>query len=322
MAKFYIRKVLQYLLVILFIITLNFLLPRMMPGDPLKFILGEDVVLMTSEQIEAARERHGLDRSLISQYSDYITKLLGGDLGSSLARGRRPVADIISERLPWTLLLQSLNVVISTFIGIFFGTIAAWNRGKKIDIILNNIFIFFRSMPSFWIGMILVAVFAAGFGWFPIFGAKTNYPPLYGMDRFIDITRHAVLPLTTLVILSVSSTYLIMRYSMIDVLGEDFILMVKMKGLPDKKVRMTHGMRNALVPVATVVLMNIGYMVGGSVIIETVFAYPGMGRLMYEAITNRDYPTLQACLLIMTLCVIAANIIADILYPLIDPRVV
>jgi len=294
----------------------------MMPGDPLRFILGEEVVLMTYDQIEEARIRHGLDRPLIQQYWDYISNLLSGDFGFSPARGGRPVAELIGDRLPWTLLLQSLNIIISTLIGVFFGTIAAWSRGKKIDIILNNVFIFFRSMPSFWIGMILIAVFSAGFGWLPIFGAQTNFPPLTGMDRVIDIARHAVLPLTTLVLLSVSSTYLIMRYSMIDVLGEDFILMLKMKGLPDKKVRITHGMRNALIPVATVVMLNVGFMVGGSVIVETVFTYPGMGRLMFEAVINRDFPTLQACLLIMTLCVIAANIIADILYPLIDPRVV
>ena len=319
MAKFFLPKAFQYAFVLLLITTLNFLLPRAMPGDPLTYIVGDDIVLMTPDQRQEAAARHGLNKTLIEQYTDYMRGLLSGDLGYSYQRSK-PVADMIGDRLPWTLLLQGLNIVLSTLIGIFFGTIAAWRRGKKLDITLNNIFILFRSMPSFWIGMILVAVFAAGLGWFPVFGAQTNWAQYTGISKALDIARHAVLPLTTLIILSVSTIYLIMRYSMIDVLAEDFMLMARMKGLGDKKVRFSHGMRNALVPVVTVIMLNIGYMFGGSVIVETVFAYPGMGRLMYEAVSFRDYATIQGCVLIMTLCVVVANIIADILYPLLDPR--
>ena len=321
MAKFYISKVVQYALVLLFITTLNFLLPRAMPGDPLTYIVGEDIVLMTPAQRQEAMERHGLNKPLVEQYADYIRGILSGDLGYSYQR-RRPIADMVAERLPWTLLLQSLNIVLSTFIGVVFGTVAAWRRGGKADIALSNIFVFFRSMPSFWVGMILVAFFSAHLGWLPVFGARTIWAQHTGIAWVLDVARHAALPLATLVILSVSSIFLIMRYSMIDVLAEDFMHMAKMKGLGDKRVRLRHGMRNALIPVVTVVMMNIGFMVGGSVVIETVFAYPGMGRLMFEAVSFRDYATIQACVLIMTLCVIAANIVADMLYPLLDPRVV
>ena len=177
-------------------------------------------------------------------------------------------------------------------------------------------------MPSFWVGMILVAIFSVRLRWFPVYGAQSNWANYQGLDKVMDISRHLALPLVALVILSVSQIYFTMRYSMIDVLAEDYILMTKMKGLDDKEVRYKHGMRNALVPVVTVVMLNIGYMVGGSTIIETVFAYPGMGRLLYEAVSGRDYVVIQGCVLIMTLFVIAANIIADMLYPLLDPRVV
>lgn len=177
-------------------------------------------------------------------------------------------------------------------------------------------------MPSFWIGMIFIAVFGARLGWLPIFGAQSVWARYTGFERIIDIIRHLIMPTTTLVILSVSSIYLTMRYSMIDVLGEDYILMAKMKGLSNKKVRYTHAMRNALIPVVTIVMLNVGYMVGGATIIETVFSYPGMGRLLFEAVTNRDYPVIQGCFFMITICVIAANVIADLIYPLLDPRVV
>jgi peptide/nickel transport system permease protein len=311
----------QYFIIILFTISLNFFLPRMMPGDPLKFIVGEDIVLMSSEQKAEVLEKHGLNKPVFEQYLTYMGSILKGDLGYSY-RSKKPVADIVSERLPWTLLLSITNIIISTIIGVVMGTWAAWNRGKKIDIILNNTFVFFRSMPSFWIGMIFIAVFGARLGWLPIFGAQSVWARYTGFERIIDITRHLIMPTTTLVILSVSSIYLTMRYSMIDVLGEDYILMAKMKGLSSKKVRYTHAMRNALIPVVTIVMLNVGYMVGGATIIETVFSYPGMGRLLFEAVTNRDYPVIQGCFFMITICVIAANIIADLIYPLLDPRVV
>lgn len=321
MIKFYFGKFMQYFVIIAFTITLNFFLPRVMPGDPLKFIVGEDIVMMTAEEKQEILEKHGLDKPINEQYVNYIKTILKGDLGYSY-RASKPVVDIISERLPWTLLLSFINIVISTIIGIILGTIAAWNRGKTIDIVLNNLFVFFQSMPSFWIGMILIAIFGAKLGWFPIFGAQSMWINYAGITKMLDIAKHLILPTMTLVILSVSSIYLTMRYSMIDILGEDYILMAKMKGLTDKKIRYVHAMRNALIPVVTIVMLNLGYMVGGATVIETVFSYPGMGRLLFEAVTNRDYAVIQGCFLMITVCVIAANIIADMLYPLLDPKVV
>jgi peptide/nickel transport system permease protein len=320
MLKFYGSKFLQYAILLIVTITLNFMLPRLMPGDPLKYIVGEDITLMSAEEKAAVREKHGLDRPMGEQYVEYWGGLLQGDLGYSYRQGRS-VAEMIGEKLPWTVLLSCANIVFSTFIGVIFGTIAAWRRGKATDVVCNNIFVFLRSMPSFWLGMILIAIFGAELGWLPIYGAESQWASYTGMDRVVDILQHLAMPLITSVVLSVSSIYFTMRYSMIDVLGEDYITMAKLKGLSQKKIRYRHAMRNAMIPVSTVVMMNLGYMVGGSTVIETVFSYPGTGRLLYEAVTNRDYPLIQGCFLIITVCVIAANVISDMLYPLLDPKV-
>lgn len=321
MLKFYSAKISQYLLLIIFTITLNFLLPRLMPGSPLRFLGGEDVILMSSEEKQAILKEHGLDKPLHVQYVAYVRSLLKGDIGFSFQQ-KMPVIDIIKARLPWTLLLTGINIIITTILGVIFGTIAAWQRGTKKDVMLMNVFAFLKSMPSFWIGMILVSVFGAQLGILPIYGSQTLWANYTGLAKVIDIAKHLVLPVTTLVFLSISSIFLTMRYSMIDVLGEDYIFMAKVKGLNENTIKYRHAMRNALIPVVTIVMLNLGYMVGGATIVETVFAYPGIGRMMFEAVINRDYPVLQAGFLIITISVILANFIADIIYPLFDPKVV
>ena len=321
MVKYYAQKVLQYGLVLLVAITLNFLLPRIMPGDPIKYMVGEDYVYLTVEERDALREKHGLDDPLIQQYGRYLGDLVKGDLGYSYQNGR-DVSEMIGENIPWTLLLSGINLVLVTVVGVILGTVAAWKHGSKTDLFLNNLMAFFKSMPSFWIGMILIAVFGVALGWFPVYGAESAYARLQGWDRIVDVAHHLVLPEITLLILSVTSIFVTMRFSMISVLGEDYIIMARMKGLTERAIQYRHGMRNALIPVITVVMLNMGYILGGATVVETVFAYPGMGRLLYDAVIGRDYPLIQGCFLISTLCVVAANIIADFLYPLIDPKAV
>lgn len=321
MFKFYTAKISQYILLIIFTLTLNFFLPRLMPGSPLRFLGGEDVILMTSEEKAAILEEHGLNQPLYVQYGKYIKSLIKGDIGYSYQQ-KMPVADIIKSRIKWTLLLTGVNIIITTILGVIFGTIAAWQRGSNKDIFLINFFAFLKSMPSFWVGMILVSIFAVRLGILPIYGAETIWANYTGMERVLDIIKHLILPVSTLVCLTITSIFLTMRYSMIDVLGEDYIFMAKAKGLDENTIKYKHAMRNALIPVVTVVMLNLGYMVGGATIIETVFAYPGIGRLMFEAVINRDYPVLQAVFLIITLSVILANLVADMIYPLVDPKVV
>ena len=321
MVQYYTHKVLQYAIVLFVAITLNFLLPRIMPGDPIKYMVGEDYVYMTVEERDALREEHGLNDPWIQQYGRYMGDLLKGDLGYSYQNGR-DVKDMIGEKLPWTLLLSGINLILVTIVGVVLGTIAAWKHGSKTDLFLNNIMAFFKSMPSFWIGMILIAIFGVALGWFPVFGAESAYARLKGWEKIVDIAHHLVLPEITLLIVSVTSIFVTMRFSTINVLGEDYIVMARMKGLTETAIKYRHGMRNALIPVITVVMMNMGYILGGATVIETVFAYPGMGRLLYDSVIGRDYPLIQGCFLISTLCVVAANMIADFLYPLINPKAV
>lgn len=320
MTKFVAGKLFQYIIVIMLMLTLNFLLPRLMPGNPLVFLAGEDVGFMTSAEKEAILEKHGLNDSIIQQFGTYLKNIFTGDFGFSYQQ-KRPIIELLKERLPWTMILTGLGLVISTIIGVLFGAISAWRRGTKTDANLLTMFMFLSAMPSFWVGMILVSVFAAQLGWLPVFGAESAWSNFTGMKRFWDIVSHLILPLTTLVLISVTSTFMIMRYSMLNVLGEDYIMMAKAKGVKDKVIKYKHAMRNALLPVATVFMLSLGFTLGGATVIETVFAYPGVGRLMFESVLSRDYPLIQATFLIITFSVVIANFLADLIYPLLDPKV-
>ncbi|OHX44719.1 peptide ABC transporter permease [Cytobacillus oceanisediminis] len=320
MGKFITGKLLQYFIVIFLMLTLNFLLPRLMPGNPLVFLAGEDVGFMSSAEKDAILDKYGLNDSILEQYGTYIKNIFTGDFGYSYQQ-KRPISELLMERLPWTMLLTGLGLVLSTVIGVMFGAISAWRRGTNTDANLLTVFMFLSAMPSFWVGMILVSIFSAQLGWLPVFGAESAWSNYTGMDRFIDIGKHLILPLATLILISVTSTFMIMRYSMLNVLGEDYIMMAKAKGVKENVIKYKHAMRNALLPVATVFMLSLGFTLGGATVIETVFAYPGVGRLMFESVLSRDYPLIQATFLIITFSVVIANFLADLIYPLLDPKV-
>lgn len=320
MVRFLAGKGVQYALVLVFAVTLNFLLPRLMPGSPLVFLAGEDVGFMSEEQRGQLLSSLGLDRPVWAQYVLYLGNLARGDLGFSFQKGR-PISEIIAQRLPWTLLLVGLSLILATLAGLAWGTLAAWRRGTFVDVASLGTSMFFESTPSFWLGMIFIALFAATLRWFPIFGAQTPGAVLAGWSRVVDVARHLVLPLATLTLITIPGFFLIMRYSMLTVLGEQYIATAKAKGVGERGVMYRHAMRNALLPVATVFMLNLGFIVSGATVVETVFSYPGVGRLLFEAVLNRDYPVIQATFFIITVSVIAANVLADLLYPLIDPRV-
>ncbi|MDD9313940.1 ABC transporter permease [Cytobacillus firmus] len=320
MGKFITGKLLQYFIVIFLMLTLNFLLPRLMPGNPLVFLAGEDVGFMSSAEKDAILDKYGLNDSILEQYGTYIKNIFTGDFGYSYQQ-KRPISELLMERLPWTMLLTGLGLVLSTVIGVMFGAISAWRRGTNTDANLLTVFMFLSAMPSFWVGMILVSIFSAQLGWLPVFGAESAWSNYTGMDRFFDIGKHLILPLATLILISVTSTFMIMRYSMLNVLGEDYIMMAKAKGVKEKVIKYKHAMRNALLPVATVFMLSLGFILGGATVIETVFAYPGVGRLMFESVLSRDYPLIQATFLIITFSVVIANFLADLIYPLLDPKV-
>lgn len=320
MLRFLAGKGAQYALVLLFAITLNFLLPRMMPGSPLVFLVGEDVGFLTAEQRAQLLQSVGLDQPVWVQYLRYLGNLARGDLGHSIQKGR-PILDIIGERLPWTLLLVGLSLVFATLLGIAWGAASAWRRGGRLDLGSLGLCMVFESVPSFWLGMIFIALFAAKLRWFPIFGAQTPGAGLSSWALASDVARHLILPLATLTLITIPGNFLIMRYSMLTVLGEQYIATARAKGVVEHAVMRRHAMRNALLPVATVFMLNLGFVVSGATVVETVFSYPGVGRLLYEAVLNRDYPVIQATFFIITISVIAANVLADLIYPLIDPRI-
>ena len=312
-------RALQYLVVLVIAVTLNFLLPRFMPGNPLALIAGVDVGLLSPEQRAEIVAAAGLDQPLIAQYFAYWGDLFRLDFGFSY-RQSRPIVEMIIERLPWTLLLTGASLAVSAMIGITLGAMSAWRRGRPADVGLLSFMIALESLPSFWLGMLLVSIFAVQLGWLPSFGAITPAGRLEGLDAVGDVLSHAVLPVVTLSVLSVPGIYLTMRYSTLSVLGEDFIRTARAKGATEGRVLFRHVARNALAPVVTVLALRLGYAFGGTVVIETVFSYPGLGRLVFESVQSRDYPVMQAAFLIFTGAVLLANLLADLLYPLLDPR--
>lgn len=310
----------QYLLVLLVAVAINFFLPRAMPGSPLQFLAGDEVATLTPEQRAAILERAGLDQPLPVQFVRYLGQIARGDLGYSYQENR-PVLGILLERLPWTLLLTGTALLLSSLFGVIVGALAAWRRGGALDNTSLAGSIALDAVPTFWLGMMLVAIFAVQWQVFPVFGARTAWASYQGWQAVGDVLRHLVLPATTLTIASLSGTYLVMRYAMLGVLGEDYIRTARAKGVSERQVLYKHALRNAMLPVFTVFMLNLGALVGGAAVIETVFSYPGVGRLLFESATNRDYPLLQGAFLLVTLSVLFFNLLADLLYPLVDPRV-
>jgi peptide/nickel transport system permease protein len=313
-------KVGQYALVLLIALSLNFLLPRFMGGDPLVFIVGEDIGRLTPEEKDRVRREYGLDLPLYAQFGTYLGDIAQGDLGWSISK-RAHIGDVLKQRIPVTLLLTGTALVLSTIIGVAFGALAAWRRGRRSDISILTLFMFLESMPAFWVGMLLVAIFSVNLRMLPIFGFETPYVRYEGLARIGDIAKHLALPVTTLTIVSISAMFLTARYAMLTVLGEDYITVARAKGLHERWVLFRHALRNALLPVATLFMLRVGFVFSGAVVVETVFSYPGLGRLLFEAVIARDYPLLQAGFVIATVTVVAANLLVEFIYPLLDPRV-
>ncbi len=315
-------RVAQYALVLWVAATINFALPYLAPGDPVDYLYVGPIQGLTEEQLSQIRTGYGLDRPILQQYAGFWTGLTRGDLGISVAHNR-PVVDLLLERLPWTLALIGLGILGATVIGTMLGTLAAWwrgsERGRRRDIVLVASVLAVDSMPSFWIGMMLIAVFAVQLGWFPSFGATEITAS--GTAAIGELLRRLVLPVLTITLAIFGSIFLLARAAMISVLDEPFIRLARAKGLSERKVALHHALRNALLPVFTNVTVMVGELLSSLVVVETVFAYPGLGRLIYEAVIARDYPLLQGAFLLITIGVIVVNLLTDLTYPLLDPRV-
>jgi len=320
----YINKLAYYLVIILIILSINFFLPRAMPGDPLAYVLGENPdmpIRMTEEEREMRLAEYGLDKPLPEQYLDYMVKLSKGDLGLSLYYNT-PVMEVILVRLKWTLLLTGTSTIIYMLLGIFLGAESAWARGEKKDTGSLTAILTVSSFPSFFLGTLLVIFFAFKLGLFPLDGARTIGASYANpLEKTLDILHHLVLPAATLITAHIGGTYLLMRNSMLSVLGADYILSARAKGLSERYIRNRHAIKNALLPVVTMAALTIGFMITGTIFVEKVFAYPGIGLLLYDSVLCRDYPLVQGIFLFISIPVVIANFIADMAYIWLDPRV-
>jgi peptide/nickel transport system permease protein len=312
----------QYLLTFWLAVTLNFLLPRLMPGDPLLLLAGDAVRLESSQQLEVIAERYGLNEPLWKQYVVYLRNLLHGDLGFSYQYGltAKPVTGIVLERLGWTLLITLSSLVLTTLIGIPLGALTAWRRGSRGDMASLTAVMVLRSLPIFWVAMLMVSMLAVQLHWFPVTGARSVPVRLSGVRYMADVLRHAVLPVLALSLQTLPGVFVVSRYAMLGVREADYIRTARAKGLAEHVVLWRHGLRSALLPIATSFMLSVGFAFSGATVVETVFSYPGIGRMMFEAVTRRDYPLLQAGFLVITVAVLITNLVADLLYPYLDPR--
>ena len=308
------------------ILAINFFLPRMMPGDPFTTtsadVAGEEIIVMTEEQRLYYMNYYGLDRPLHEQFLVYTKNLMMGDLGRSIYY-KMPVSDVILLHLPWTILIVVGATVISTISGVVLGTFSAKNRKNGSDKVMMAGMIAFAEIPSFLLGLILLLVFSVYLRIFPLAGAITPFANYTGpAEQVWDILYHAFLPIVTLSRTQLSGVYLLTRNTLITVTTKDYIRTARAKGLGEKTVWIRHALRNALLPVVTRTGFMIGIMMGGVVLVESVFSYPGIGMTLRSAVIGRDYPLIQGILLIIAVSILGCNLLVDKIYGKLDPRVV
>lgn len=303
-------------------LTLNFFLPRLMPGDPATALFARFRGRLSPEAMDALRQTFGLtDAPLLSQYATYLGHVLRGDFGVSVAYFPAPVADVIGTGLMWTVFLAGTAVVVSFAIGTLLGVASAWWRHGWIDAWLPSTFAFLGAFPYFWLAM--VALYTLGFtlGWFPLGHAYgDDVAPSFTAAFAADVLRHAVLPVGTVVVATLGGWLLTMRNTMIAVLGSDYVTLARARGLSPTRVALRYAARNALLPSVTGFGMALGFVLGGSLLTEIVFSYPGQGYLLVQAVRNQDYPLMQGIFLVITLAVLGANWLVDLVTLWLDPR--
>ncbi|RMI14823.1 ABC transporter permease [Sinorhizobium meliloti] len=316
------RVLLRAVMTLLMVATLNFLLFRVIPGDPASLLLGGARISVTAEQIEAQRQSWGLDRPLFpDQVVDYLSATLHGDLGYSFKFRGRHVADLILERLPATIALVGLAQVGAILCGVLLGVYAGWRRGGAVDRVVTGASLALYSTPSFWLGMVLVVIFSTVLGWLPGYGAYSPGAGFGALASVVDYMRHLALPVTAVALGLVGQYVVVARAAMSEIVTEDYMVTARAKGLTNGQMLMRHAFRNAMLPVVTLISLNLGYVVAGAITVEAVFAWPGIGGLTVEALNARDYPVLQGIFLLLGASIVFANLLADVAYGLLDPRV-
>ena len=318
--RYILQRSLQTIVVWFLIITLNFFIFRIMPGDPAAALIGEG---LSPDLIQQVREEFGLDRPIAEQYVLYIVNLFQGDLGYSFSHHGEPVWHTIFSFRFWnTFILMGTSLVLSIMIGMVFGVIAASRRGSKIDTGSTILFLVAYAMPVFWIGLILLLYLGFHMGLIPLAGTITrgfDHPDFISFAA--DYLHHMIGPLIVLTLSFVGGFYLIMRDSVLDVFTEDYILAAEAKGLKERTILYSHAMRNAMLPMISVIAVNLPYVISGATMTEFVFSWSGLGLLTYDSVLAKDYPVLQGVFLFLATVTLLANYAADLLYLWLDPRI-
>jgi peptide/nickel transport system permease protein len=318
-----IRRLGFYLVALWASVTLNFFIPRLSPGDPAEALLARMHGRISPAALHALEIQYGVgNEPVFTQYVQYLNNTLHGDLGTSFT-SFEPVTNVIARDLPWTLLLVGVALILSFVLGTLLGIAVAWWRGSAMDTVLMPVFTFLSAIPYFWFALALVFIFGYSLGWFPSLGGYDiySYSPGWDLGFILSAMQYAVLPAFTIVVGSIAGWMLGMRNTMISTLSEDYVLMAEAKGLSRWRVMTIYAARNAILPNITSFALSLGFVVSGSLLTEIVFNYPGIGYALLQAVQNKDYPEIQGLFLIITVAVLAANFLADLVYVILDPRV-
>ena len=318
MLRFLTRRLVVGIAVVLGVVTLTFVLLHVAPGDPVLRLLGPTA---TPEQIEAQRRVLGLDQSIVVQYVRWVSGFLMGDWGISIATGHQ-VTTMIWKAWPATALLVGLSLTLSYLLGVLVGTVQAVRRGTRLDRVLTIVTVTLFAIPGYWLGLMLVMMFTYWLKVLPAFGAAgLDSDFLSGWPQFVDRIRHLALPLTTLVLIGIGGVARFVRGSMVEVLDEPFVVAARARGLPQRRVILRHGLRNASIPLITLLGLSLPALFSGAVFIEAVFAWPGVGRVLVEAVQARDFPVVMAATAVSATLVVIGNLAADVAVTWADPRV-
>jgi len=318
LALYTLGRLVQAIPLLLGVVVVNFTLIQLAPGDPATILIGDYPA--PPEYLEQVRREFGLDRPIPEQLVSYVGQIARGNFGYSFAN-RQPVIELIGARVWATLQLTVTALVVASILGVLLGLLAARARGTPVDVGTQVVSLFGYSIPEFWLGQLLIVVFAVGLGWLPSQGNRSVRAPAEGWAAFTDGLRYLILPALALSVRYLALISRMTRASLLEVLGSDFILAARSRGAPERTVLFVHALRNAAAPIVTVIGYNVGFVLAGSALIETVFGWPGIGRLLFDSISRRDYPVMTAILLLISASVVVVNLITDLLYAAIDPRV-
>ncbi|MGR3801974.1 ABC transporter permease [Marinibacterium profundimaris] len=317
LPQYFLFRLLQMIPIALFIVVINFALIHIAPGDVSILLAGEGA---DPAYMQSVREAYGLDRPLYQQLGAYLGQVLQGDLGLSF-RTREPVIDIIAERIPATLLLAGTSLVLASVAGVVIGALVARRPGSAMDTAVTTLSISLFSIPVFWLGLMLILLFAVTLRWLPSSGMMSIAGPREGIGHVLDIARHMVLPVVALSAVWLGQYVRLSRASVSETLAEPYVTTARAIGYPERRVMSRFALRNAMLPIVTVLGLELGMLLSGAVLTETVFSWPGLGRLIYEAILSRDTPVIMGAFLIMSFTVMLAALLTDLLYAALDPRV-